>query len=241
VVQRRIRVDLPAVQAIIGHQFSDQNLGQVALNPTIRGFIRLEFLGDAILGLVTFTMTEAAGYAREDAKKLVSNQRLREIFEKLIAPYSPANTGDVMEALVGAAYLDSGFDCASEVICRAIVTEFGKFDHNVISRKATTFADRGLKFIGAHVSSAVVAEHLCRTKPQSNHEYFSRRRSELLRATRLGPRSRKLGLTPPVKTVQATRRKNELDTDRLDSHVAQIFLSKGWDCARPEIVKVLRI
>lgn len=237
----RRKTDLPGAEARLGYSFADPSLGHIALHPSKRGFSRLEFLGDAILSVVVFTLAESANHPRNGAKMLVSNQRLREIYMKSFAAYSPGNTGDVMEALVGAVYLDGGFDNAADIITRTIETSFGAFDHDLIAAKAQAFEQRGLMWIGAHVESAVVADHLCTTVPRETHKFYSQQRGGILLSARLAERSRQLGLVAQHGDSRASAKKDMNDADVLDAHVATLFLQNGWDVAKPEILKVLDI
>lgn len=237
----RRKTDLPGAEARLGYTFSDPSLGHIALHPSKRGFSRLEFLGDAILSVVVFTLAEYEHHPRRGAKMLVSNQRLREIYMNSFATYSPGNTGDVMEALVGAVYLDGGFLNAAGIITRAFETGFSTFDHDLIATKARSFDPRGLMWIGAHVESAVVAEHLCTTAPGETHKFFSQQRSDILLTSRLAERSRQLGLVEQYGEPKASTKKDANDADMLDWHVGTLFLESGWDLAKPQILEILDI
>lgn len=237
----RRAIDLPGAEARLGYTFADSSLGHIALHPSRRGFSRLEFLGDAILSVVVFTLAESANHPRNGAKMLVSNQRLRELYANSFAAYSPGNTGDVMEALVGAVYLDGGFFNAAGIITRAFDTGFGTFDHDLIAAKAQAFDQRGLMWIGAHVESAVVADHLCTTVPSETHKFYSQQRGGILLTARLAERSRQLGLVAQHGDKPASAKRDTDDADMLDAHVARLFLSNGWDLAKPEILKILDI
>lgn len=233
--------DLRGAEARLGYTFTDESLGLIALNPSKKGFSRLEFLGDAVLAVVVFTLTESVSHPRSDARKLVSNDRLREIYMDSFAAHSPGNTGDVMEALVGAVYLDGGFQNAADVITRVIETRFGTFDQVKISANMTSFEQRGLMWIGAHTASAVAADYLCRTHPRQTHEFYSVQRSGFLRASRLAQRSRELDLVAREATSRPSITRDKNDTDVLDAHVATMFLRDGWDLAKPRVMDVLDI
>lgn len=49
-------------EAKLGYRFANRSRSDLALNPSWRGFSRLEFLGDAALGIVIFTMAEWSDY-----------------------------------------------------------------------------------------------------------------------------------------------------------------------------------
>lgn len=229
------RVDLPGAEAKLGYTFANRLLGKIALNPSVRGFSRLEFLGDSILGVAIFTMAESAEFPRPQAQNLVSNQRFRQLFESTFAAHSPGNTGDVIEALVGAVYLDGGFDHAASIISRVIEPQFGQFDQAALSAKAGAMQDRGLMRIGAHVTSAVIADHLCTSMPNETHEVYSKERSRLMRSERLAQRSRDLGLATAGERIRPISKRDEVHADVLDAHVARLFLRRGWHAAKPDI------
>jgi dsRNA-specific ribonuclease len=229
------QVDLPGAEAKLGYTFSNRLLGETALDPSVRGFSRLEFLGDSILGVVIFTMAESAELPRPQAQNLVSNQRFRQLFETTFAAHSPGNTGDVIEALVGAIYLDGGFDHAASIISRVIEPQFGQFDQAALSTKAGAMQDRGLMQIGAHVTSAVVADHLCTLMPSETHEVYSKERSRLIHNERLAQRSRDLGLATADERIRPISKRDAVHADALDAHVAHLFLRRGWHAAKPDI------
>jgi dsRNA-specific ribonuclease len=121
----KVRVDLSGVENLLGVCFTDRDLGRIALSPWSRGFSRLEFLGDAVLGLAVFSFAELVGLSRRVAINCVANRHLDEVFDELIGPYTSANTGDVIEALIGAIYLDIGFSEAADVAIRLCLPESG--------------------------------------------------------------------------------------------------------------------
>jgi dsRNA-specific ribonuclease len=233
------RVDLPGAEAKLGYRFSDRSLGEIALNPSVRGFSRLEFLGDSILGVVVFTLAELARFPRPEAQQLVSNRRLRQLFNDNFAVHSPGNTGDVIEALVGAVYLDAGFERAANLVSLAIEPQFGPFDQAALSINVGAITERGRMWIGAHTSGAVIADHLCTSKPNETHEFYSKERSRLMQAKRLAKRARKLGLATADHRTQSKSKCDEIDTDALDAHVAALYLRHGWQAAKPGIRKVI--
>jgi len=133
---------LDALQKRLGHTFSEQALLTRAL--THRSFgadhnERLEFLGDAVLNLaVSSLLFERFGGSDEGdltrvRAHLVREESLHRAALALGLPdvmrlsegeargggaQRPSILADGVEALIGAAYLDGGFDCASELVRR---------------------------------------------------------------------------------------------------------------------------
>ena len=95
----------------LGYTFSDMKLLETALtHPSFGGdhhvphYQRLEFLGDAVLELGKFIRL-SVGEDRSGGRD------------------KPSILCDVMEAVLAAVYLDGGFDCAVDVIRRALGDE----------------------------------------------------------------------------------------------------------------------
>ena len=131
-----------ALQAGLGHRFRDARLLAQALTHRSHSTPhneRLEFLGDGILNCIV----AAELYARFDGLRegalsrlranLVREQRLHELAAGLaLGDYlrlgegelksggfrRPSILADALEALIGAVYLDAGFDVAREVVVR---------------------------------------------------------------------------------------------------------------------------
>jgi ribonuclease III len=134
------------LQHDLGYQFSNARLLELAL--THRSLSResnnfsnqrLEFLGDAVLGLVVADMlytlfpNEPEGDLSKRLVSLVNGEQLAVIAQRLnLGDYlsvsggeaeqggreNPSNLEDALEALLGAIYLDSGLDAAKAVITR---------------------------------------------------------------------------------------------------------------------------
>lgn len=138
--------DLSGVQARIGHAFRDKGLLVTALThisfaPSARDRIgsyqRLEFLGDRVLGLIVSAML-VEGFPEAEEGEL--SRRLAGLVRKetcadVAAEWDvsgsirlgdgeasngdgckPAIMGDVCEALIGATFLDGGFEAARAVV-----------------------------------------------------------------------------------------------------------------------------
>ncbi len=128
------------LEAILGHTFRNRELLKRAITHRSvtrekdrHGYQRLEFLGDRILGAAVSTMVfrqfpdETEGELSLRFAKLVCNETLTEIslelgIDRFIVigkgeelngmRRSPSILADIMEALIGALYLDGGFAMA---------------------------------------------------------------------------------------------------------------------------------
>jgi ribonuclease-3 len=150
--------DLAAFQDRLGHQFRDENLLRLALtHPSVthEGNMpmphnqRLEFLGDAVLQLVlTRELYEKfpafdEGPLTKARAKLVNRRTLAEharalgLGVHLILGHGEATHGgrerpsalaDAFEALLGAIFLDGGFEAAREFILCEFSPAFGKLN-----------------------------------------------------------------------------------------------------------------
>ena len=133
---------LATLQAALGHQFAEPALLLRAL--THRSFSadhyeRLEFLGDAVLGMaVAHMLYEAQGELPEGElsrvrAKLVRQDSLHQLALKLGLPallrlgegearsggrQRPSILADVLEAIIGAVYLDGGHGAAVQLVRR---------------------------------------------------------------------------------------------------------------------------
>jgi ribonuclease-3 len=138
--------DVRAIEARIGHVFADRNLIAAALTHVSAAtgskretYQRLEFLGDRVLGLaVSGMLYEAfpeagegelscrlAGLVRKESCAEValawgvdSAVRLGEIEQQTRTP-NMAILGDVCEAIIGAVFLDAGYEAANAVVIAA--------------------------------------------------------------------------------------------------------------------------
>jgi ribonuclease III len=140
--------DLQALGATLGHRFADPSLLKEALTHVSaasgragrpRGYERLEFLGDRVLGLVVAEMLwrrfpdEAEGPLTKRLTHLVRREALIEVAQEVgLGPYILAAGGedmaegragggvlaDVCEAVIAALYLDGGLPAAQAFIHR---------------------------------------------------------------------------------------------------------------------------
>lgn len=118
-------------------------------------FERLEFLGDAVLGLIiaVFIFQEAPdkqeGYLTKMRSKIVSRSQLNVIGKQLklqerLQPASNPNlgediNGDLVEALIGAVYLDQGYNGTAQFIFKKIVenhVDLDRLEKTIASHKS---------------------------------------------------------------------------------------------------------
>lgn len=118
-------------------------------------FERLEFIGDAVLGLIIATYlyknapSEQEGYLTKMRSKLVSRSRLNSIGKQLgllnvLHPASNPNLGDdingnLVEALIGAIYLDKGYKFTENLILKKVIADnvdLKKLERSVSSYKS---------------------------------------------------------------------------------------------------------
>jgi ribonuclease III len=145
--------DVRAVEARIGHVFADRNLIAVALTHVSAAagrkhetYQRLEFLGDRVLGLaVSGMLYEAFPEAGEGelSRRLAGLVRKESCAETALAwgvdscvllgeieqqarPPNMAILADVCEAIIGAVFLDAGYEAAKAVVIAA----FGERMHS---------------------------------------------------------------------------------------------------------------
>ena len=131
---------------VLGHEAKDIALFERALahsSSTRESYERLEFLGDRVLGLVIagwlyeLFASEAEGKLSRRYNVLVARETCGEVGRELGLPalirlgkqaredganWSDNVVGDVVEALVGALFLDGGLDAAAAFVRRAWAT-----------------------------------------------------------------------------------------------------------------------
>jgi ribonuclease-3 len=152
-VQREPEPELLSVikgcEARIGYEFTDKNLLRAALTHAsgavhrLGSNERLEFLGDAILGLVVcdllyhqypeylegdLTRLKSIVVSRQTCAKLSAAMQMQEFLilgkGMTTCPTIPSSLlADVFESLIAAIYLDGGIDRAREFITRQTVPE----------------------------------------------------------------------------------------------------------------------
>lgn len=145
----KLRRRVSAVEDIIGHQFQNKDLIASAIThpsaaegmPVSTSYERLEFLGDAVLGAIIAREVYERFPGMDEGQltdlkiALVSGKMLSGLSDELgLAEYivfgvSELGTNsrgmksaleDVFEAIVGALYVDGGFDAAHEFVMRML-------------------------------------------------------------------------------------------------------------------------
>ena len=147
--------ELAAFQERLGYRFRDENLLRLALthpsvaheaNAATAHNQRLEFLGDSVLGLALtrqlyekFPDVDEGALTKSRAKlvnagSLAGHGRALGLGALLILSRGEENSGgrerasalaDAFEALLGAVFMDGGFDAAQEFILREFAADFG--------------------------------------------------------------------------------------------------------------------
>lgn len=146
----RSRPSLKKIESILGYSFVDKDLLMRALShrsSVTNGAAneRLEFLGDAVLGLVVseFLFKEFPGYNEGNLTKIKAALVNEAILSKIAGKFSLGQyiflspeeeksggrqktsiTADAMEAVLGAIYLDGGMESATKVINKFILNDF---------------------------------------------------------------------------------------------------------------------
>ncbi len=149
--------DMSRLEAILGYEFRDRSLLRLALtHPSVAQEEestlhnqRLEFLGDAVLQLiVTHDLFEKFCDAEEGP---LTKARARLVNRRSLANHArtlgmgqylrvsrgeemsggrdrQSALGDAFEAVIGAVYLDSGFEAAGDLVRRLFQTELGEIE-----------------------------------------------------------------------------------------------------------------
>lgn len=113
---------------------------------------RLEFLGDAVLSSVTADFLysnfrkEREGFLSKSRSNLVCRERLNRLaleigIDKLVKECGTSNQhnsyiyGNALEALIGAVYIDKGYDCCRSFLLERVFTRLDNIDSVVRSDK----------------------------------------------------------------------------------------------------------
>ncbi|HSN63695.1 MAG TPA: ribonuclease III [Azonexus sp.] len=153
---------LSTLTAALGHSFADRALLQTALTHRSFGVSnneRLEFIGDGVLNCVIAIalfrrypdLAEGdlsrmrANLVRQDALhrlavalNLGDSLRLGEGELKSGGNQRPSILADAVEALIGAVYLDAGFEAAQAVIARLYLPLFDELSSGPVTKDAKT-------------------------------------------------------------------------------------------------------
>lgn len=198
------------ISRIIGYKPNNTLLFESAfthrsLNKTINGEVvnyeRLEFLGDAILGSViaAFLYKNAPmgdeGYLTQMRSKIVNRAYLNSIGKKLqlikfirsktkISNFGENIYGNLLEALIGAIYIDAGFTACEKFIYQNILIDFKDLEYleNKISSYKSLFIEYcqkhkcDFKFENCDDNGKDPVKHFC-VKLHFNHTVISRARA----------------------------------------------------------------
>lgn len=137
-----------------------RSLNKTTINGDALNYERLEFLGDAVLGLViaAFLYKNAPkgdeGYLTQMRSKIVNRNYLNSIGKKLqliklvqskakVANFGDNINGNLLEALIGAIYMDAGFTACEKFIFKNILIDFKDLEHleNKISSYKSLFIE----------------------------------------------------------------------------------------------------
>lgn len=149
-----------AITKIIGAEVCNINLYREAFSlktssrsPGSANYERLEFLGDSILGSIISCHLFAAypeaneGYLTQMKSKIVNRKNLNKLGDdlKLVKFIQSGNTttlsenisGNLFEALVGAIYLDIGYETCRRIVLKRLLTptEINKLENKIVSYK----------------------------------------------------------------------------------------------------------
>ena len=121
--------------------FTHRSLKKVDKNGEPYNYERLEFVGDAMLGSVIASYlfikapNQSEGYLTQMRSKIVSREHLNELGKDLnlisfVKSNIPKNNigdnihGNILEALIGAIYLDRGYDYCSKFIYDKVIVPY---------------------------------------------------------------------------------------------------------------------
>jgi ribonuclease-3 len=146
----------PGNVAVYNLAFSHRSAAQSLPNGTQLTNERLEYLGDAILGAIVANLLfkrfpfRDEGFLTEMRSRLVSREHLKTLALKIgLDKYIKNNSGpgqfrsmygDAFEALIGAVYLDKGYDVAEKFVVNRIINVH--VDLNEIEKSDTNFKSR---------------------------------------------------------------------------------------------------
>lgn len=164
-----------AISQIIGYKprnielfntsFTHRSVNRTNEKGEIVSYERLEFLGDAILGSViaAYLYKNAPkgdeGYLTQMRSKIVSRSHLNNVGKKLNLLHhirtkaSPTQFGDnvygnLLEALIGAIYVDSGFSSCEKFIYKNILIDFDNLEQ--LENKVTSYKSLYIEYCQKH-------------------------------------------------------------------------------------------
>ena len=162
-------MNLQLLQTRLGHSFQDAGLLQQALTHRSHSSLhneRLEFLGDSILNCAVASILYDRYNAIDEGDlsrlraNLVKQQSLFEIAQKLeLSQFlrlgegelksggfrRPSILADTLEALLGAIFLDAGFDAAAKVVRSSYIPILDSVDPRTLGKDAKTLLQEFLQ------------------------------------------------------------------------------------------------
>lgn len=239
---------LATTSALVGFDVADGDLVETALRPSRQGFSRLEFVGDAVLGLAVATTLHRRGEPPARLPDLVNNDRPDEIYRGSdLARLAPRCSGDVIEALIGAIHLSAGFD-AGATAALALVAPENEWEPPVADGRpggelviggdggplVPPNGVRALAFVGATLLSCAAADHAVATLPGMPHRALAQHRVQLISPRRV------LGLASVRSVVPgAADAGEEHGYDLVQARAAAVFLAYGWAATKPWVADLL--
>lgn len=145
--------------------FTHRSLNRINAKGESVNYERLEFLGDAILGsVIAAYLYENApkgdeGYLTQMRSKIVSRAHLNSIGKKLrlidllktkasVSQFGDNINGNLLEALVGAIYLDAGFNTCEQFIYQNILSNFSNLQQ--LESKVTSYKSLFIEYCQKH-------------------------------------------------------------------------------------------
>lgn len=142
--------------SIYSEAFTHRSMNELDAEGNPKNYERLEFLGDAMLGLaIAAYLFKVApngdeGYLTKMRAKVVSREHLNKLGEELnllqfLKSHIPPNQcsgdiyGNMLEALIGAVYLDRGYTYCEEFIYKCVIhpyVDIDRLEGKVISYKS---------------------------------------------------------------------------------------------------------
>lgn len=145
--------------------FTHRSMNKTAENGEPINYERLEFLGDAILGSVVaaFLYKNAPkgdeGYLTQMRSKIVSRSHLNGVGKKLglishvnsranVKNFGDNINGNLLEALIGAIYVDAGFTVCENFIYKNILADFKNLQY--LENKITSYKSLFIEYCQKH-------------------------------------------------------------------------------------------
>jgi ribonuclease-3 len=184
IAEESFALRLQSLQERIQYQFQDPERARLALTHrsySAQHYERMEFLGDSVLNLAVSSLLyrELQGFTEGDLSRVRSNlvrqQALHDIAQTLsLHQYlflgdgerksgglrRPSILADALEALIGAVFLDGGYDAAAQVVERFYQPILNQVDPKTLGKDAKTLLQEFLQGHGMPLPLyQVVATH----------------------------------------------------------------------------------